>query len=173
VIFHSTTSGRRARSARLLVGGTRGSSRNTSHSPERKEQLLGEDVVEILDFWHFLERLREVSKLLCNTGATAETFVKDRLTRVLAGDLGRVIGGLRQMLKKRRLGKKRPLSKKSCATISSAITYFQNNRSRMRYGDDLREGYPIASGIIEGSCRLVVEDRLDRTGMRWSPGHAR
>lgn len=129
---------------------------------ERKDQLLGEDVVEILDFWHFLERLREVSKLLCDTDAAAEAFVKERLTRVLTGDLGRVIGGLRQMLKKRRL------SKKSQATIQSAITYFENNRSRMRYGEYLREGYPIASGIIEGSCRLVVEDRLDRTGMRWS-----
>ena len=129
---------------------------------ERKEQLLGEDVVEILDFWHFLERLREVSKLQCDTDAAAEAFVNERLTRVLAGDLGRVIGGLRQMLKKRRL------SKKSLATIQSAITYFDNNRSRMRYGEYLREGYPIASGIIEGSCRLVVEDRLDRTGMRWS-----
>ncbi len=129
---------------------------------ERKEQLLGEDVVEILDFWHFLERLREVSKLQCDTDAAAEAFVNERLTRVLAGDLGRVIGGLRQMLKKRRL------SKKSLATIQSAITYFENNRSRMRYGEYLREGYPIASGIIEGSCRLVVEDRLDRTGMRWS-----
>ena len=129
---------------------------------ERKEQLLGEDVVEILDFWHFLERLRDVSKLLCDTDVAAESFVKERLTRVLNGDLGRVIGGLRQMLKKRRL------SKKSQATIQSAITYFENNRSRMRYGVYLREGYPIASGIIEGSCRLVVEDRLDRTGMRWS-----
>jgi hypothetical protein len=62
---------------------------------ERKEQLLGEDVVEIMDFWHFRERLREVSKLLCNTDAIAETFVKERLARVLDGDLGRVIGGLR------------------------------------------------------------------------------
>ena len=129
---------------------------------ERKEQLLGEDVVEILDFWHFLERLRDVSRLLCDTEASAEAFVKERLTRVLNGDLGRVIGGLRQMLSKRRL------SKKSKTTIQSAITYFENNRSRMRYGEYLREGYPIASGIIEGSCRLVVEDRLDRTGMRWS-----
>jgi hypothetical protein len=140
---------------------------------ERKEQLLGEDVVEILDFWHLLERLREVSKLLCNTDATAETFVKECLARVRDGELGRVIGGLRQMLKKRRHGKKRPLSKTASDTIQSAITYFENNRSRMRYGDYLREGYPIASVIIEGSCRLVVEDRLDRTGMGWSLGHAR
>ena len=67
---------------------------------------------------------------------------------MLTGDLGRVIGGLRQILKKRPLRKRR-LSKKSQATIQSAITYFENNRSRMRYGEYLQEGYPIASGIIE------------------------
>ncbi len=134
---------------------------------ERKDQLLGEGVVEILDFWHFLERLREVSKLLCDTDAAAESFVKDRLARVLNGELGRVIGGLRQMSSKRRQSK-HGLSRKACETIASAVTYFENNRHRMNYGDYLRDGYPIASGIIEGSCRHVVEDRLDRTGMRWS-----
>lgn len=134
---------------------------------ERKDQLLGEGVVEILDFWHFLERLREVSKLLCDTDAAAESFVKDRLARVLNGELGRVIGGLRQMLSKRRQSK-HGLSRKARETIASAVTYFENNRHRMNYGDYLRDGYPIASGIIEGSCRHVVEDRLDRTGMRWS-----
>jgi hypothetical protein len=130
-------------------------------------QLLGKDVVEIPDFWHFLERLREVPKLLCDTDAAAESFVKDRLARVLNGELGRVIGGLRQMLSKR-CQSKHDLSKKARETIASAVTYFENNRHRMHYGDYLREGYPIASGIIEGSCRNVVEDRLDRTGMRWS-----
>jgi uncharacterized oligopeptide transporter (OPT) family protein len=42
----------------------------------RKDQFVGEGVVEILDFWHFLERLRDVSKLLCNKNAAAEAFVK-------------------------------------------------------------------------------------------------
>ena len=69
------------------------------------------------------------------------------------------------MLSKRRLSK-RGLSRKARETIASAVTYFENNRHRMNYGDYLRDGYPIASGIIEGSCRHVVEDRLDRTGMR-------
>ena len=77
------------------------------------------------------------------------------------------------MLSKRRLSK-RGLSRKARETIASAVTYFENNRHRMNYGDYLREGYPIASRPtcgrcpIEGSCRHVVEDRLDRTGMRWS-----
>ena len=35
----------------------------------------------------------------------------------------------------------------------------------------LARGYPIASGVIEGACRHVVKDRLERTGMSWTrPG---
>jgi len=29
------------------------------------------------------------------------------------------------------------------------------------------KGDPIASGAIEGACRHLVKDRLERTGMRW------
>ena len=39
---------------------------------------------------------------------------------------------------------------------------------------ELRLGSPkieIASGVIEGACRHVVKDRLERTGMHWTiPG---
>ncbi len=37
----------------------------------------------------------------------------------------------------------------------------------MRYDEYLEAGYPIASGVIEGACRYVVKDRMERTGMRW------
>lgn len=84
------------------------------------------------------------------TEASAKVFVKERLTRILNGELGRVIGGLRQM------PKKRLLSKKSQATIQSAITYFENNRSRMRYDEYLRED--LDDKCLEGGCQswLVV-----------------
>ena len=45
---------------------------------------------------------------------------------------------------------------------------FENNASRMRYHEYLRRGYPIATGIIEGACRHLVKDRMERSGMRWS-----
>lgn len=38
----------------------------------------------------------------------------------------------------------------------------------MRYNDYLTAGYPIASGVIEGACRHVVKDRMERSGMRWT-----
>jgi hypothetical protein len=30
------------------------------------------------------------------------------------------------------------------------------------------EGWPIATGTIEGACRHIVKDRMDLTGARWS-----
>jgi hypothetical protein len=35
----------------------------------------------------------------------------------------------------------------------------------------LAAGYPIASEVIEGACRHVVKDRMERAGMLWTiPG---
>ena len=41
----------------------------------------------------------------------------------------------------------------------------------MRYDEYLSQGYPIATGVIEGACGHLVMDRMCRTGMRWGlPG---
>ena len=29
------------------------------------------------------------------------------------------------------------------------------------------QGWPIATGVIEGACRHLVKDRMDITGARW------
>lgn len=46
--------------------------------------------------------------------------------------------------------------------------YFEGHRDRIHYDQYLAKGLPIASGVIEGACRHVVNDRLNRTGMRWT-----
>lgn len=41
----------------------------------------------------------------------------------------------------------------------------------MRYDEYLAAGYPIGSGVVEGACRHLIKDRMERTGMRWTrPG---
>ena len=37
----------------------------------------------------------------------------------------------------------------------------------MNYDEYLTSGLPIGSGVVEGACRHVVKDRMERTGMRW------
>jgi hypothetical protein len=57
------------------------------------------------------------------------------------------------------------------ADADRAVTYLTNNHQHMRYDKALAAGWPIATGLIEGSCRFV-EDRFGITGTRWSPDGA-
>jgi len=56
--------------------------------------------------------------------------------------------------------------------VDKAVTYLENNQAHMRYDKALAAGWPIATGMIEGSCRYVIEDRFGITGARWSPDGA-
>ena len=56
--------------------------------------------------------------------------------------------------------------------MDRAVTYLTNNRKHMRYDKALEKGWPIATGMIEGACRFVIEDRFGITGARWSPDGA-
>jgi len=38
----------------------------------------------------------------------------------------------------------------------------------LNYPSALAAGWPIASGVIEGTCRYLVADQMDITGARWS-----
>ena len=42
----------------------------------------------------------------------------------------------------------------------------------MKYDEYLAAGYPIGSGVVEGACRHLVKDRMERAGMRWHPDGA-
>ena len=47
------------------------------------------------------------------------------------------------------------------------INYFRNNLSRMDYDRYEEQGFPIGSGLVEGSCKFVVGKRFKGNGMRW------
>lgn len=116
--------------------------------------------IEILDLLHVTPRLWKAAHLFCSGQKEAAEFVRQRLTRVLHGEVDSVVRGLRRMATSRLRGQ-------SQAAVETICGYLENNRHRMRYDHYLTEGYPIASGVIEGACRHVVKDRMERTGMNW------
>ena len=86
----------------------------------------------------------------------------DRALRILLGEVGQVVKGIRQSITKRRLsGAKRK-------TLEGVADYCYRNRSRMRYNEYLANGWPIASGPVEGACKNLIKDRMERSGMRWT-----
>ena len=53
-------------------------------------------------------------------------------------------------------------------SVRKAISYFSNNRKRMRYPLFRQMGLQIGSGTIESGCKHVITQRLKQAGMRWS-----
>lgn len=130
-----------------------------SHLPRR-------NMTNILDLLHVTPRLWQAAHVFHAEKSTeAEQFVRDRVLKILEGHAELVIRGLRQM------GTKRHLVGSKKATLAKVCAYLENNLERMRYDEYLSKGYPIASGVIEGACRHLVKDRMERAGMHWTrPG---
>jgi hypothetical protein len=121
------------------------------------------EAVGILDLFHVLEKLWLAAYCFHAEGSkAAEVFVTERLRMLLEGNVGRLIGGLRQMRTKQRL------TGSKAKTLGSVIGYLHNNQDHMHYDEYLAAGYPIGSGVAEGACRHVVKDRMERSGMRWT-----
>jgi hypothetical protein len=120
-----------------------------------------EDIIDILDILHASSYVWKAAKAFYSHVEHREAFARDRLLRILYGDVNGVIAGLRQMATKRGLKGNR------LKQITTVCGYFAKHAHRMRYDEYLAAGYPIATGVIEGACRHLVKDRMERSGMRW------
>ena len=38
----------------------------------------------------------------------------------------------------------------------------------MRYNEHLARGWPMGTGVVEGACRHLLDDRMEPSGMRWT-----
>lgn len=119
------------------------------------------DDADVLDIMHVAEYLWDAAAVLETHREYQEAFFHDKLGRILHGDVRAVITNLRS------LATRRQVRGEKLKTITATCHYFENNAHRMRYDEYLRKGYPIGSGAVEGACRHLVKDRLERTGMRW------
>jgi hypothetical protein len=136
---------------------------------DRQGEYLPEEAICILDLFHVMERLWKAAWCFFDESSQkkeAHEWVEKELRMLLEGKVRYVVGGLRQMMTKRELkGTRRK-------AVREVTAYFQRNRARMKYDEYLASGYPIGSGVVEGACRHLVKDRLERTGMRWHPDGA-
>jgi hypothetical protein len=129
----------------------------------RSEYLPDQNAVEILDLLHVTPRLWQAAKLFHGEKSPQVVpFVRQRLTQMLQGKVETVVRGLRRQAVEQKLS----AAKKK--VLGRICRYLSKNRQRMRYNEYLAKGYPIASGVIEGACRHLVKDRMERAGMHWT-----
>ena len=127
-----------------------------------EKYLPEKNIVEVLDLLHACGYAWEATHMFYKKkSVTAAIFAKKIILRILKGEVTEVV----QTLKRK--GKYDELSDDKIESLNKICRYFVNNSHRMKYNEYLEAGYPIASGVIEGACRYVVKDRMERTGMRW------
>jgi len=122
--------------------------------------------VEILDVLHATGYLWEAVHLFHDPGSTmAQKWMKVLTLGLLSGMGAGVIRWLQHLAEPSKL----PAATRT--RLEQIHDYFDRHRDRIHYDRYLAAGYPIASGVIEGACRHVVKDRMERAGMHWTlPG---
>jgi uncharacterized protein UPF0236 len=116
----------------------------------------------VVDFVHVLEYLWNATRCFhAARDPAAEKWVHRQATAVLAGRARQVAGIIRRKATNARLD---PVNRK---IAEEAATYLTRKAAYLDYPTALEQGWPIATGIIEGACRHIVKDRMDLTGARW------
>lgn len=131
---------------------------------QRAARTVGAKITIVLDIVHVLEYLWRAAYAFHAEGTTeAEAWVEHQLQRLLQGRSG---GEIAKSL--RLAARTHGLDATAAKPVAKAASYLSNNTRWLHYDRALAEGFPIATGVIEGACRYLVQDRMGRTGARWS-----
>lgn len=130
---------------------------------QQQAKLRNMRITIVLDVIHVLHYLWMAGFALCrqSEGKTS-VWVATHLLKLFSRPAIDVVAGIRQSATLRGLTveQRRPIEK--CAK------YLLRNAQFLRYGQFVAEGFPIATGVIEGACRHLIQDRLGITGARWN-----
>lgn len=120
---------------------------------------------QIVDFWHVSEYLGSVAEAIFpRDKAKREEWLEDRCHRLKhkQGMAGRLISEMEEI-------KKQKLSVIGREKLTAAISYFKNNHQqrRMNYAEHVAKNHTIGSGVTEAACKVIVKQRLCKSGMKW------
>ena len=116
--------------------------------------------VQILDFFHVCEHLWTLADArFGEVGPERAEWVHQQKGRLLEDKVETVLADIRAW---------QPSTKAAEETQRKELAYLTKHARRMRYKSFREAGYHIGSGVMESSCRWVVQQRMKGSGMRWS-----
>lgn len=119
---------------------------------------------QLLDFYHASEYIGRVGKVIFSDSQEREDWIEDRCHKLKhnMGAASRLITEFKEL--------KSTLKKKADKEIiSAATTYMINNnqKDRMQYYKFEDSVLPLGSGATEAACKVIVKQRMCKSGMRW------
>ena len=122
--------------------------------------------VQILDWWHAVQYLWDIAGVAFKDeedNAKARAWVDTQKRLLSQSQLRLVMRNIRLLF---------PRGQELPESVRKSVFYLFHNRWRMRYREFRAAGCPIGSGSVESACKLVVQQRMKQSGMRWSRGGA-
>src|SRR5262249_54999429 len=122
------------------------------------------EALQIVDLYHVLGKLHALARLCLGGGAegagegggAASAWGAVEKERLLEDGVGAVREAIQAL----------PTPSQEAAECREETQgYFVRNGERMRYGTYRAAGYQIGSGVMEATCKRVVHQRLDQSGM--------
>jgi hypothetical protein len=127
-------------------------------------QMCWAPCVEILDWWHLVEKLWEVAAVwFSQDQATTTGWVESQKDNLWQRGGRPVLQAIRQLCPRGQ-----PLPEK----VGQVVNYIFTHRRRIHYHQFPQDGYPIGSGTVESAGKLVMQERMKQAGMRWSRDNA-
>ena len=116
------------------------------------------EAVEILDYYHLSENVHKFGRYLHpDNDIEMKKWSKDILDKVDSGKVEQIIDELPDLE-----GVTLP------DHVPNLKKYIKNNKKRVEYPDYKKKGYYIGSGAIESGNKMVIQQRMKQSGMRWS-----
>jgi hypothetical protein len=120
-------------------------------------------LIIVVDFIHVAQYVWKAARALFpDQEAQQDRWTRAHLLAILRAKASLVAAGMRRSATLRNMTTAERQSVDECAD------YLLHYSPFLQYDKALAEGVPIATGVIEGTCRHLVEDRMNLTGARWS-----
>jgi hypothetical protein len=128
---------------------------------EKEAAARGVHIDIIVDFVHVIEYLWRAADELHPARPDRTAWVAQAARAVLEGKSARIVHDIRAAV--RATGH----TEGDLPAAARTASYLEAKLPYLAYHLALALGWPIASGVIEGSCRHLVKDRMDIAGARW------
>jgi hypothetical protein len=120
-------------------------------------------LIIIVDFIHVAQYVwKAAGALFPDEEAQQDRWTRAHLLEILRAKASLVAAGMR------RSATLRNMTTAERQPVDECADYLLHYSPFLQYDKALTEGVPIATGVIEGTCRHLVEDRMNLTGARWS-----
>jgi len=123
-------------------------------------EIMAPEAIQIVDLYHAKEHLSRFANVIFGLGTDlAKKWASDQHKDLESGNLDAVLSAIGcHMSRAGEVGEK----------ASNEFDYFAHNRNRMQYGYFRSLGLCVGSGVVEAGCKVVIGQRLKRSGMFWS-----